>query len=101
MIASNRRFLMYSFSKDAHSITRMSTWMPSSFSEAWTISATFLRSSFPWFVRSSNVNGWSFLTRTPSAFVSVQPAAARSARAFAMSYGYVGTSGLCAHVPGL
>src|SRR5213593_4653244 len=79
-IASNRRFLMYSLRNDAHSITRMSTWTPSSLSDAWTISATFLRSSLPWLVRSSKAKGWSCLfTSTPSAFF-FQPASEQRSR---------------------
>ena len=89
-IASNFRFLMYSFNSAAHSSGRISTVTPSSRSCACTISAIFLRSSLPWLVSTSNENGRPSFTSRPS-LLRVQPASASRRRALSMPYGYVFT----------
>ena len=75
------RFLMCSLSSVAHSRMRMSTPMPTSRSEAWMISATFLRSSLPWFVSSSKVKGLPSFSSSPWP-LRFHPASASSAAAF-------------------
>ena len=82
-------------------MTRISAPTPSSFSEDWISSATFFRSSLPWFVRISNVNGLPSRSRSPSPSVSFHPASASSARARAGSCGYRFTFPLYAQVSGL
>ena len=70
-MASKRFFLMNSLMNDAHSMTWISVFTPIVPRRCWMISATFLRSSLPWFVRIVNVNGLAVLV--PQDAVAVCP----------------------------
>ena len=82
---SNRFFLMNSLMNEAHSITWISVFTPMVPRRCWMSSATFFRSSLPWFVRIVNENALPSLSRRTPSPLSFQPASARRAFAFAGS----------------
>ena len=63
-------------------MTWISVFTPMAPRRCWRISATFLRSSLPWFVRMVKENALPSLSRRTPSPLSFQPASARSALAF-------------------